>query len=197
MIRLFVIGGSALALLACGTTNPTTPMSSQSPVAGMHKVVGETATPTPAPPTPSLAPAKPQPPVEPSVNLRPPTPTPQSEPSVIRWRVVGPGVNAPIAGSYTDCSGKAPVGWAGAYYDTCQPGPWIMAHPPFFGAMNSWGIGTAVTVYDGSGNGTTYHIINSRVFNPGAGGFSVSGSAHFQVCTANIPNSTVRVLDAA
>ena len=111
-------------------------------------------------------------------------------------RIIGPGVNVGIAGTYSDCTGKSPVGWAGAYFDSCNAPTWIMAHPTFFGAMNNWAIGTEVTYWDGNGIPHIAHIINSRVFPPGGTVWTASGWLHLQVCTDNTVGSNVRVLDA-
>lgn len=116
-----------------------------------------------------------------------------------RNRVTGPGVNVAVVGTYSDCTGKALVGSGGAYYDNCWPAPWILAHPPFFGAMNSWAIGTPITWWDGSGSPHTYHIIDSTVYPPGSTSDTVrvDGTLHLQVCTSNVKGSTIRVLNAA
>jgi hypothetical protein len=176
---------TALLLTACTSTAEqqlTTHAQTNTHVAdrtdGGHPVATPIPVPIPAVPQPVTAPLRP-------VN------------APVRLRVVGPGVDVGVVGSYTDCTGRAPVGWSGAYFDTCQPGTWIMAHPPFFGAMNSWSVGTAVTWYDSAGNAHLAHVIANRVFPSGSGGFTVSGWLHLQVCTANVANSSVRVLDAA
>lgn len=185
-----------LVLAACGSPAPR-PLAHADARPGIlvpDRPTAEPATPTPAPasPTPDVPRFTPAP-----APLRPPTNPPPPPPPAPRLRVVGPGVDTPIVGSYGDCTGKAPVGWAGAYFDTCQPGTWVMAHPPFFGAMNGWGIGTQVTYFDGSGAAHVAHVTASRVFAPGSSGIQVTGWLHLQVCTQNVANSSVRVLDAA
>lgn len=181
-----------LLVAACGPT--PRPLAH----AGATPTAQATAAPTAVPATPTAAPVTPTPdvprftPAAPAP-LRPPT----NPPPPPRLRVVGPGVDVAIVGSYGDCSGKAPVGWAGAYFDTCQLGTWVMAHPPFFGAMNGWGVGTQVTYFDGAGAAHVAHVVDSRVFAPGSPGIHVTGWLHLQVCTQNVANSTVRVLDAA
>lgn len=168
--------------------------------------VGAIAPPNPASPapyvptpTPTATPAAKPVDVPPSQSRATTAPTarPPVATTVYRNRVIGPGVNVVIVGTYTDCTGKAAVGWSGAYFDSCFPAPWIMAHPTFFGAMNSWSVGTAVTWWDGNGTPHTYHIIDITVYPSGSSGVRVDGSAHFQVCTQNINNSPVRVLNAA
>lgn len=179
-------GGAQVSTPHAGTIAPANPAT--------HPPYAPTATPTAVPTlTPTAAPAT-APPAVVGTTARPTAPP---APTVYRNRVIGPGVNVSIVGTYTDCTGKAAVGWAGAYFDSCFPAPWIMAHPTFFGGMNGWGIGTAVTWWDGNAVPHTYHIIDITVYPPGSTGVRVNGSAHFQVCTQNIVNSTVRVLNAA
>lgn len=151
-------------------------------------------------------------PVMPFIEATPePTPEPAPKPAPVQRninqtahsstkyynRVIGPGVNASIAGTYSDCTGHAPVGWSGAYFDSCFSDVWIMAHPAFFGAMNSWTIGTQVSWWDSGGVEHAYHITGSTVYPPN---FHIvdPGGVHFQVCVYNIPSgSPVRVLTAA
>lgn len=132
----------------------------------------------------------------PGVALRPPTPAPPVAP---RYRVQGPGVDVPVVGTVgAPCApSRPPVPWAGAYFDGCAAGLWIMAHPPFFGAMNGWSIGTQVTYWDGAAAAHVYHVVSSAVFAAGSTPPIPAGAVHFQVCTDNVAGSPVRVLGAS
>lgn len=113
-----------------------------------------------------------------------------------RYRIVGPGESIGIAGSVGNCTSTArTVPYGGAYYDSCQPGLWFDCHASVCPAWNGWGIGTAVTYFDGDGTAHVYHIFGVQFAPPGSR-ITVIGSVHFQVCT-NAAGTEVRVLDAA
>ena len=108
-----------------------------------------------------------------------------------RLRVIGPGVDVAVVGTVgAPCVGtRPPVPMGGAYYDGCAAGLWIMAHPPYFGAMNGWAIGTPVTYYDAAGSPHAYHVTGVGVFPAGSRPLVPAGSVHFQVCTENVTGS--------
>lgn len=186
---------AALTILLVSACDDSPPPRTASHATGQFRVAdrstpGVMVTPPPTPtPTPIPTP-------EPAVQPQPATPT--AAPPPPRLRVVGPGVNVAIVGSYTDCTGKGLVGWGGAYFDACFTNTFIMAHPTFFGPMNGWAVGTAVTYYDAAGGAHQLHIISTAVYPPHAllptAGI---GAVTFQVCLENTVDSPIRVLGAA
>lgn len=149
-----------------------------------------TATPMPAPAVAAPIDTSPIPGAPARASAPPPAPP------VVRFRIVGPGASHGIAGSVGNCTATVrTVPYGGAYYDICQPGLWFDCHISVCGDWNSWGIGTAVTYYDGSGVAHVYHITSVQFAAPGQR-IQAYGSVHFQVCT-NAAGTEVRVLGAA
>jgi hypothetical protein len=184
----------ALLLLACGGQAVPRP----TPVAAIAlDRPARSYAPEPTP-TPDTVPVEPQQASTASA-AQPPAPrsAPAPAPPTYRWRVIGPGVNVAIVGAVGGpCQGqRPPVPWGGAYWDSCH-GAWLMAHPPFFGAMNGWGIGTAVSYWDGGGQERVYHIASNQVFSAGSNVAASYGEMTFQVCLYNTLGSPVRVLGA-
>jgi hypothetical protein len=192
--KAFILIG-ALGLVGCGSVAVVNPPLTSHMVAvdkGDPERLRPVATPTPVPTsTPTAAPARAQ--ANPPASSNRAVSVAQAAPT--RLMLVGPGLHMPIMGSVGNCAASVrTVPYSGAYYDACQPGLWLLCHVAVCPSMNSWGIGSQVTYYDGNGNANYYTISNVQVVLASyRGGFS--GSVHFQVC-ADAAGTYIRIMTA-
>lgn len=103
-------------------------------------------------------------------------------------------------GSYTDCTGQAPLTHAAAAIDTCIGGlQYFIGHNPgVFTGLMSAGVGTLIGYYDASGRLHRYEVVADRTWlrKYGVPPPVKNGEvAQFQTC-ASADGSVDRILDA-
>lgn len=193
MSRYVAVAGMAAAALIgvtlgfLGSPHPLRAVPRMEP-AGTRPALGS----APAPSTP--APSADAPPAAPSA---PPAPPP---PDGRRSRLVSADGSLDIAvGSYTDCSGAAPVPRDEADLDPCFLGRlYFVGHNPgVFTPLMHLGSGAVITYYDQRGSAQRFRVTAWRVIerNQGALTLPAGVSAQFQTCES-VDGFTVRILDA-
>jgi len=187
LLALFVVAG-----LACGSAARVAHQGDVAPASP--------ASPAPYTPAPSATPsAAPTAAVQP---LRPPTNPPVQAPAkvvtFIANRLQGPGLDVAIGANVTgSCAVNRTLAPGSAHVDPCEPGLWFDCHVGTCPAMNSWGVGAAVTWWDGGGIPHTYHVTGVSVVPIDNQPHQVAGGpVHFQVCTS-LAGASARVLAAA
>ena len=99
-----------------------------------------------------------------------------------------------IAGTYRDCSGRTPVGWAGAYSEPCMGMPYWIGHNAILGAILR---ADRVTYWDGAGVPHHWRVIGRRVLRSGSvyPGRLPGAIAELQTCVEATGTSPVEIVD--
>jgi hypothetical protein len=99
-----------------------------------------------------------------------------------------------IAGTYADCRGRTPVGWAGAYYEPCMGLPYWIGHNAILGAILR---ADRITYWDGAGIPHRWRVIGRRVLRSGSTypGRLAGAVAELQTCVEPTGGSPVEIVD--
>jgi hypothetical protein len=102
-----------------------------------------------------------------------------------------------VVGTYGDCTGRASVGWDGAYYDVCMGSPYWIGHAAILGAILS---ADRITYWDGAGAAHRWRVIGRRVLDSGSRypGRLPGAVAELQTCVEPLnASSPVEIVDYA
>ena len=103
-----------------------------------------------------------------------------------RLRTADGALDVPV-GIYTDCTGMAPVSYAGAAIDTCLGGRYyfIGHNPGPFTPLRNLGVGSVIVYYDGGGMPHGWRIVATRTWSRWWGSPPLASAdvvAQFQTC---------------
>jgi hypothetical protein len=127
----------------------------------------------------------------------PATPAPGTPaPAVHRDAFEVGGTLVAVAGTYRDCSGRAPVGMGGAYFEPCMGFPYWIGHHVILAAILR---SDALTYWDAGGAAHRWHVIGRRVLRAGASypGRLPGAVAELQTCLEASDTSPVEIVDYA
>ncbi len=112
------------------------------------------------------------------------------------------GLDVPVVGDYTDCSGHAAVSHDGAMIDTCLVAPdgYFIGHNPGpFTPLMQAEVGSRLTYYDGTGLPHDYRVVSIRAWMARWGQpplASADVTAQFQTCIT-LDGTWDRIVDVA